>query len=72
MIRVEVGILIRIFSLTVPEHMLSEGGAGHTVEMGCGGMSEQMRMEVLMNATTVRNAAKDILQGPGRYAFSPF
>ena len=61
MIRVEVGVLISGFSLTVPEHMLCEGGAGHTAEMGCSGVSEQMGMEVLMNATTVRNAAKDIL-----------
>ena len=66
------GILIRIFSMTVTEHMLCDGGAGHTVEMGCGGMSEQMSGEVLINATTVRSAAKDILQGSGRYAFSSF
>ena len=72
MIRVEMGILIRIFSKTVTEHMLCDGGAGHAVEMGCGCMSEQMSMEVLMNATTVRSAAKDILQGPGRYTFTPF
>ena len=52
--------------------MLRPGGAGHAVEMGCGGMSEQMSMEVLMNATTVRSAAKDILQGSGRYTFTPF
>ena len=59
------GILIRIFSMTVTEHMLCDGGAGHTVEMGCGGMSEQMSMEVLMNATTICDGSEDILQGPG-------
>ena len=59
------GVLISVCSLTVTEHMLSDGGAGHTVEMGCGGVSEQMSMEVLTNATSVSNAAEDILQGPG-------
>ena len=56
------GVLIGIFSMTVTEHMLCDGGAGHAVEMGCGGMSEQMSMKMFIDTAIVRDAAKDILQ----------
>ena len=65
------GVFIGIFSMTVAEYMLSDGGAGHAVEMGCGGMSEQMSMKMFIDTAIVRDPAKDILQGSSRYAFSP-
>ena len=63
-IRIEVGVFIGVFSKAVTENLLSDGCSGHSVEMGCGGMSKQMGMEVFMDSATVCNGAKDILQGP--------
>lgn len=72
MIGVEMGVLIGIFSMTVAEDMLGDGGAGHAVEMCCGGMPEKMSMEMFINTAIVRDPAKDILEGSRRYPFSPF
>ena len=60
-IRVEMGILIRIFSLTVPEHMLCEGGAGHAVEMGCCRVSEEVCMQVFMDREAISGRSKHVL-----------
>ena len=66
------GVFIGVFSKTVSENVLGDACSGHAIEMGCGGMSEQMGMEVFMDTACVGNIAKDILQGPRGYAFSPF
>jgi len=61
-----------VFFKTVAKDVLSDGGTGHAVEMGCGGMSEKMGVEMFVYAAGVRDIAENILQGPGRYTFSPF
>ena len=66
------GVLIGIFSMTVTEDMLSDGSAGHAVEMCCGGMPEEMSMKMLIDTAIVRNPAKDILQGSSGDTFPSF
>ena len=65
-------VFMGIFSKAVSENLLGNACSGHAIEMGCGGMSEQMRMEMFMDIATIGNIAKDILQGPRGDAFSPF
>jgi len=55
------GVFIGIFSKTVSENVLGDACSGHAIEMGCGGMSEEMGMEVFMDTASVGNIAKDIL-----------
>ena len=66
------GVFIGIFSETVSENLLGDACSCHAIEMGCGGMSEQMGMEMFMDIATIGNIAKDILQGPRGDAFSRF
>ena len=54
-------VFIGIFSQAVPEYMLSNGGACHTVEVGSGGMSEQVRMEVFIDAAGVCRTTEYVL-----------
>lgn len=44
--------------------MLCDGGACHAVQMGGGGMPEEVGVKVFINADTICCTAKDILQGP--------
>jgi hypothetical protein len=42
MIGIEMDVFIGVFSQAVTEHMLCDGGACHTIEVGSGGMPEQV------------------------------
>ena len=65
-------VFMGIFSKTVSENLLGDACTCHAIEMGCGGMPEQMGMEMFMDIATIGNIAKDILQGSRGDAFSPF
>jgi len=66
------GVFMGVFSKTVPENLLGDACSCHAIEMGCGGMPEQMGIEMFMDIATIGNIAKDILQGPRGDAFSQF
>ena len=59
------GVLIGVFSKVVAEDVLGNGGSCHAVEMGCGGVPEQMGMEMFIDAARVCDIAEDVLQAPG-------
>ena len=69
LIGVEMGVLQGIVPPLVAEHSLGNGSAGDLVEMGGGGMSEQVGMEAFINAEAVRGGPEDILQNSRRDAF---
>ena len=72
MIWIQMGVLIRIHSMTVAEHILCDGNTCHSIEMSCRSMSEKMRMEVFVDTYTVRSTSKDILQCARRDASASF
>ena len=54
-------VLIRIFSMTVTENMLCDGGAGHTVELcGCR-VPEEVCVQVFMDGEAISSRSKHVL-----------
>jgi len=53
MIGVKMGIFICVFPLRMAEYMLGDGGSGYAIELCCGGMSEEVGVQVFLDGKTV-------------------